>query len=116
MHSKDLTFLNPSEASAWTRILVRYREPSRVRSVIELAITAGAFGLEIDTCYMEFNTTGLLASAATARIANCRITGNTNGINFTGGVVQSFGDNKVKGNSNDQLGGAVGSVPAPVKI
>ena len=81
-----------------------------------VAITAGTFGLEIDTCYMQFNTTGILASAATARIANCRITGNTNGINFTGGAVQSFGDNKVKGNTNDQLGGAVSTVAAPVKI
>ena len=81
-----------------------------------VALTAGAFDLELDTCYMQFNTTGLLAAAATARIANCRLMGNTNGINFTGGAVQSFGDNKVKGNTNDQLGGAVSSVPAPVKI
>ena len=81
-----------------------------------VAINIGAFALELDTCYMEFNTSGLLALAATARIANCRITGNTNGINFSGGSVQSFGDNKVKGNTNDQLGGSVTSVPAPVKI
>jgi hypothetical protein len=81
-----------------------------------VAITAGAFGLELDTCFLQFNTTGFLASAATGRIANCRIMGNTNGINFTGGAVQSFGDNKVKGNSNDQLGGAVSLVAAPVKI
>jgi hypothetical protein len=81
-----------------------------------VAITAGAFGLELDTCNLQFNTTGLSAAAATARIANCRILGNTNGINFVGGVVQSFGDNKVKGNTNDQAGGAVVPVPAPVKI
>jgi len=81
-----------------------------------VAINTGAFGLELDTCFMQFNTSGLLAIAGTARIANCRILGNTNGINFTGGAVQSFGDNKVKGNSNDQNGGAVTLVPAPVKI
>jgi omega-6 fatty acid desaturase (delta-12 desaturase) len=45
MHNKDLSFLNLSEASAWTRILARYREPSRVRSVFELVITAGALTL-----------------------------------------------------------------------
>jgi hypothetical protein len=81
-----------------------------------VAINTGALGLELDTCYMQFNTSGLLALAGTARIANCRITANTNGINFSGGAVQSFGDNKVKGNTNDQLGGAVSAVPAPAKI
>ena len=81
-----------------------------------IAISTGAFGLEVDTCFMEFNTNGLNALASTARIANCRITGNTNGINFAGGAVQSFGDNTVKGNTNDQLGGAVSLVAAPVKI
>src|SRR5882724_10807278 len=45
MHNKDLSFLNPPEASAWTRILIRYREPSRARSIMELAITAGALTL-----------------------------------------------------------------------
>jgi hypothetical protein len=81
-----------------------------------LAISTGSLGLEVDTCFMQFNTNGLIAIAGTARIANCRITGNTNGINFAGGAVQSFGDNKVKGNTNDQLGGAVTLVGAPVKI
>ena len=45
MHNKDLSFLNPPEASAWTPILVRYREPSRARSIMELVITAGALAL-----------------------------------------------------------------------
>ena len=45
MHNKDLSFLNPPEASAWTRILARYREPSRARSITELVITVGALAL-----------------------------------------------------------------------
>src|ERR1700687_4407522 len=45
MHNQDLSFLNPPEASAWTPILIRYREPSRARSIIELVITAGALTL-----------------------------------------------------------------------
>jgi hypothetical protein len=81
-----------------------------------VAINTGALGLEIDTSFMQFNTNGIIALAGTARIANCRIMGNTNGINFSGGAVQSFGDNKVKGNTNDQQGGAVSLVGAPVKI
>src|ERR1700681_459421 len=45
MNNKDLSFLNPPEASAWTPILARYREPSRWRSIIELVITVGALAL-----------------------------------------------------------------------
>jgi hypothetical protein len=77
----------------------------------------GALGVDIDTSAFMGNTNGIQAQASTTRIAGCRISQNANGINFTGGAVQSFGDNKVKGNfTNDQLGGAVVAVGAPVKI
>lgn len=80
-------------------------------------VTAGTTQLDVDTCFIESNANGILAAASTTRIGGCRISGNGNGINFTGGAVQSFGDNKVKGNfTNDQLGGSVSNVPAPVKI
>jgi omega-6 fatty acid desaturase (delta-12 desaturase) len=36
---------SPSEARGWTQILARYRVSSRVRSMVELAITAGPFVL-----------------------------------------------------------------------
>jgi Right handed beta helix region len=80
-------------------------------------VTAGTTQVDIDTCFIESNANGIQAAASTTRIGGCRISGNGNGINFTGGTVQSFGDNKVKGNfTNDQLGGSVSAVPAPVKI
>jgi hypothetical protein len=86
-------------------------------STAGINVTGGTLQVDIDTCFLESNGSGLIAAASTTRIANCRISGNGNGINFTGGVVQSFGDNKVKGNfGSDQLGGAVVSVGAPVKI
>jgi hypothetical protein len=82
-----------------------------------IQISAGATQVDVDTCQITSNNNGILAAASTTRIAGCRISGNGNGINFTGGAVQSFGDNKVKGNfTNDQLGGAVSLVGAPVKI
>jgi hypothetical protein len=82
-----------------------------------LQVGAGTTSVDVDTCFFNSNTDGIRAVASTTRIANCRISGNGNGINFTGGAVQSFGDNKVKGNfTNDQLGGAVTNVPAPSKI
>jgi hypothetical protein len=80
-------------------------------------VTAGSTQTDADTCLIASNGDGIRAVASTTRIANCRITANTNGINFTGGTVFSFGDNKVKGNTSaDQLGGAVTLVGAPVKI
>jgi hypothetical protein len=82
-----------------------------------ITVTAGTTQVDIDTCFLESNANGITAAASTTRIANCRISGNGNGLNFTGGAIQSFGDNKVKGNfTNDQLGGAVTAVPAPAKI
>jgi hypothetical protein len=82
-----------------------------------LQVAAGTTAVDVDTCFFNSNTDGIRAVASTTRIANSRISGNGNGINFTGGAVQSFGDNKVKGNfTNDQLGGAVTNVPAPSKI
>src|SRR5204863_7404886 len=58
-------------------------------------VAAGTSSVDIDTCVMSGNGDGIQTAAATTRIANCRISANGNGINFTGGVVQSFGDNKV---------------------
>ena len=82
-----------------------------------LNVAAGTTQVDVSTCYFESNADGILAAASTTRIGNCRISGNANGIHFTGGTVQSFGDNSVKGNFTlDQSGGAVVLVAAPVKI
>jgi hypothetical protein len=82
-----------------------------------LNVGSGAYAVDVSTCFFESNSDGILAAASTARIGNCRISGNGNGIHFTGGTVQSFGDNSVKGNFTlDQSGGAVVSVSVPVKI
>ncbi|HKG15700.1 MAG TPA: hypothetical protein VKB12_20435 [Pyrinomonadaceae bacterium] len=82
-----------------------------------LSVGAGTTAVDVDTSYFGSNTNGITSAASTTRIGGCRISGNGVGINFTGGAVQSFGDNKVKGNfTNDQAGGAVVSVPVPVKI
>ncbi|HVF67870.1 MAG TPA: hypothetical protein VM914_09415 [Pyrinomonadaceae bacterium] len=79
--------------------------------------SANMLGIDIDTSVFNGNTNGISATTGTIRIANCRISQNATGINFTGGTVQSFGDNKVKGNfTADQAGGGVVSVPVPVKI
>ena len=82
-----------------------------------LNVGAGTTQIDVDTCSFVSNATGITAAASTTRIAGCRISGNGTGINVAGGTVQSFGDNKVKGNfTNDQLGGAVTAIAAPAKI
>jgi len=45
MNNENLLLDEPREARDWTRILARYREPNRVRSIIELVITIGALAL-----------------------------------------------------------------------
>src|SRR5215212_5354310 len=72
-----------------------------------LNVAAGATGVDVSTCVFGSNADGILAAAGTTRLGNSRISGNGNGIHFTGGTVQSFGDNSVKGNFTlDQSGGA----------
>jgi hypothetical protein len=81
-----------------------------------LNVGAGTTAVDVDTSFFHSNTSGIVSAASTTRIGNCRISGNGNGILFSGGAVQSFGDNKVKGNGTDQNGGGVTLFGAPVKI
>ena len=72
---------------------------------------AGNVGIDLESCLMQGNGSGLAIAANTTRISDCRITNNTNGINFVGGTLVTYGDNKIEGNTNDTLGG---SIPAPI--
>lgn len=82
-----------------------------------LNVGAGTFSVDVTASHFGSNTNGITSAASTARIGGCSILSNGVGINFTGGTVQSFGDNMVKGNFlTDQQGGSVVSVSAPVKI
>jgi len=81
-----------------------------------LSVGTGTTQVDVDTCFFESNSTGITAAASTTRIAGCRVSGNGTGINVAGGTVQSFGDNKVKGNFTSDVVGVVGAVPNPVKI
>jgi hypothetical protein len=81
-----------------------------------IEVLSGAAGLDLDNCGMQGNVSGLAVAASTTIISNCRITNNTNGINFVGGVVSSYGDNKIQGNTNNQIGGSVTALPPPAKV
>lgn len=82
-----------------------------------LNVGASTTAVDVDNSYFESNTNGISAAAGTTRIGGCRISGNGVGLNFAGGTIQSFQDNRVKGNfTADQQGGAVVAVPVPVKL
>ena len=82
-----------------------------------LSVGAGTLAVDVTASHFVSNANGITSAASTTRIGGCSLLGNGVGINFTGGTVQSFGDNMVKGNFfNDQAGGAVVLVSALVKI
>ena len=72
---------------------------------------AGNTGVDLDNVRAQGNGSGIATAAGTMRIANVRITNNTNGINFVGGTVQGYTlDNKIDGNTNDLAGGAIAPI------
>ena len=76
-----------------------------------VGVLAGSLGVELHDCALINSTTGLAIAASTSRISGCTITNNTNGVNFVGGTLVTYGDNKTLGNTNEAIGG---SIPAPV--
>lgn len=74
-------------------------------------VLAGSLGAELHNCALISNATGLAIAASTSRISGCTITNNGNGVNFVGGTLVTYGDNKTLGNTNEAIGG---SIPAPV--
>lgn len=76
-----------------------------------VGVLAGSTGMELHDCLLSNNVSGLAIAASTTRISGCTITNNTNGVNFVGGTLVTYGDNKTLGNTNEAIGGAI---PAPV--
>jgi hypothetical protein len=72
-----------------------------------IELLAGNFGVDIHNSAMITNTSGITIAANTARISGCTITNNTNGVNFTGGNLVTYGDNKTQGNTNEAAGGVI---------
>jgi hypothetical protein len=76
-----------------------------------VGVLAGSLGVELHDCALYNNVSGLAIAASTSRISGCTITNNTNGINFVGGTLVTYGDNKTQGNTNEAIGGAI---PPPI--
>jgi hypothetical protein len=76
-----------------------------------IEVLTGALALDVHDSAMVTNVSGLAIAAGTTRISNCVITNNVNGVNFVGGTLVTYGDNKTQGNTNEAIGGAI---PPPV--
>jgi hypothetical protein len=74
-------------------------------------VLGGSLGVDLHNCVLAQAVTGLALAASTSRISGCTITGNTNGVNFVGGTLVTYGDNKTQGNTNEAIGGAI---PPPI--
>ena len=72
-----------------------------------VGVLAGSLGVDLHDCAMYNNGSGLAIAANTSRISNCTITNNTNGVNFVGGTLVTYGDNKTQGNANEAVGGVI---------
>jgi len=70
-------------------------------------VLGGSLGVDLHNCVLANAVTGLALAASTSRISGCTITGNTNGVNFVGGTLVTYGDNKTQGNTNEAIGGAI---------
>lgn len=76
-----------------------------------IEVLAGALALDVHDSALITNTSGLSIAAATTRISGNTITNNVNGVNFLGGTLVTYGDNKTQGNTNESVGGVI---PPPV--
>jgi hypothetical protein len=72
-----------------------------------VGVLAGSLGVDLHDSALVNSTTGLAIAASTSRISGCTITNNTNGVNFVGGTLVTYGDNKTQGNTNEAIGGAI---------
>ena len=76
-------------------------------TLIGISSATGNFGVDLDGNFIATNATGINLAASTTRIAGNRIVNHTTGINLAGGTLVTYGDNKVDGNTNQVLGGAI---------
>jgi hypothetical protein len=64
-------------------------------------LCSGSSELNVENTGLSYNLNGVRTTAGTIRIHDTFITGNTTGISIGGGVVKSWGRNRVVGNITD---------------
>lgn len=67
-------------------------------------VTGATAEVSIDNCVITYNTSGVRVEAGTARVAGSLITRNGTGLQQLGGVLKSFGTNRIDGNPTPTAG------------
>jgi parallel beta helix pectate lyase-like protein len=69
-------------------------------------LSAGTTDVEVnvDSSSVTYNPDGVRADLGTIRVSNCVISVNTNGLNNVGGTIETFGTNRISGNTNNTVG------------
>lgn len=69
-------------------------------AILADSAVAGAAIIDVENCQINFNSIAIQANTNQAvRLSNNHITGNGNALNFTGGTIASWGNNKIVGNA-----------------
>jgi hypothetical protein len=73
--------------------------PSSTAVLADSAVAGGAV-INLESCQVNLNSVGVQANTnQTIRLSNTYMTANGNALNFTGGIIASFGNNKIQGNA-----------------
>lgn len=77
-------------------------------------LAAGTTDVEVnvDSSSVTNNPDGVRADLGIIRVADCLISINTNGLNNVGGTIETFGTNRIRGNTNDTVGVISGVLPS----
>jgi hypothetical protein len=67
-------------------------------SAAGVRVNGSTSSVDIDTCRISFNTSGVRVDLGTAKVANSVFTGNTTGLHNVGGSLSTYGDNRRVGN------------------
>jgi len=61
-------------------------------------VNGSTSSVDVDTCTLSFNTSGVRVDLGTAKVANSVLTGNSTGLHNVGGTLSTYGDNRRVGN------------------
>lgn len=69
-------------------------------AVLASSAVAGGAIIDLENCQVNFNSIAIQANTNQAvRLSNTHITGNANALNFAGGTIATWGNNKIVGNA-----------------
>jgi hypothetical protein len=80
-------------------ILANNATASSAGVLADSAVAGGAI-IDVESTQINFNAVGVQANGGqTIRLSSCHMTANGNALNFAGGTIASFGNNRIAGNA-----------------